>query len=71
MSKMYYWETNSARKNFVFIKSLSTAPTFKTFEGHVPELVNWDFIPFYLDEEELSKNGVRNRRFRISINHLQ
>lgn len=50
MGKLYYWETNSSKERTVFIKSLVSL-YIQTFEGKVPELVNWDLSMFYLDEK--------------------
>ncbi|CCK72704.1 GTP-Rho binding exocyst subunit SEC3 KNAG_0L00830 [Huiozyma naganishii CBS 8797] len=54
MGKTYYWETNSPKERTVFIKSLIKMYS-QVFEGHVPELVNWDLSMFYLDERSYSR----------------
>ncbi|CAI4419196.1 BDN_1c_G0014550.mRNA.1.CDS.1 [Saccharomyces cerevisiae] len=65
MSKKYYWETNSAKERTVFIKSLITL-YIQTFEGHVPELVNWDLSLFYLDERSYQRAVITNRPGSVS-----
>ncbi|GAV55527.1 hypothetical protein ZYGR_0AV01590 [Zygosaccharomyces rouxii] len=60
MSKKYYWETNSAKERVVFIKSLVNT-YMQAFDGHVPELVNWDLSMFYLDERAYQRAVIRNR----------
>ncbi|CAI4038474.1 hypothetical protein SMKI_05G0840 [Saccharomyces mikatae IFO 1815] len=65
MGKKYYWETNSAKERTVFIKSLITL-YIQTFEGHVPELVNWDLSLFYLDERSYHRAVITNRAGPIS-----
>ena len=65
MGKKYYWETNSAKERTVFIKSLITL-YIQTFEGHVPELVNWDLSLFYLDERSYQRAVITNRPGSIS-----
>lgn len=54
MGKKYYWETNSAKERIVFLKSLINT-YMQAFEGHVPELVNWDLSMFYLDEKSYQR----------------
>lgn len=54
LGKKYYWETNSAKERTVFIKSLINA-FMQAFDGHVPELVNWDLSTFYLDEKSYNR----------------
>lgn len=49
LGKRYYWETNSAKERTVFAKTLVKI-FLQVFEGHVPELVNWDLAMFYLDQ---------------------
>ncbi|CAI1947379.1 hypothetical protein SEUBUCD646_0E00890 [Saccharomyces eubayanus] len=65
MGKQYYWETNSAKERTVFIKSLITL-YIQTFEGHVPELINWDLSLFYLDEKSYQRAVITNRSGSIS-----
>lgn len=54
LGKRYYWETNSAKERTVFIKSLINA-YMQAFDGHVPELINWDLSTFYLDERSYQR----------------
>lgn len=54
MGKKYYWETNSAKERTVFVKSLVNT-YMQAFDGHVPELVNWDLAAFYLDERSYQR----------------
>lgn len=60
MSKKYYWETNSAKERVVFIKSLVNT-YMQAFDGHVPELINWDLSMFYLDERAYQRAVIRNK----------
>ncbi|QLL34006.1 hypothetical protein HG536_0F03310 [Torulaspora globosa] len=54
MGKKYYWETNSAKERTVFIKSLINT-YMQAFDGHVPQLINWDLSIFYLDERSYQR----------------
>lgn len=54
LGKNYYWETNSTKERTVFIKSLVTL-YMQSFDGHVPELVNWDLSLFYLDDKSYQR----------------
>ncbi|CAL9733919.1 exocyst complex component Sec3p [Monosporozyma servazzii] len=54
LGKRYYWETNSAKERTVFAKTLVKI-FLQVFEGHVPELVNWDLALFYLDESSYER----------------
>ncbi|KAL3231340.1 Exocyst complex component SEC3 [Nakaseomyces bracarensis] len=65
MGKVYYWETNSSKERAVFIKSLVSL-YLQTFEGKVPELVNWDLSLFYLDEKSYNR-AVINRSPSLSL----
>lgn len=65
MGKNYYWETNSAKERTVFIKSLISL-YIQTFEGHVPQLVNWDLSLFYLDERSYQRAVITNRPGSVS-----
>lgn len=38
----------------------------QTFEGHVPELINWDLSLFYLDEKSYQRAVITNRPGSIS-----
>lgn len=58
MGKQYYWETNSAKERTVFMKSLINT-YMQAFDGHVPELVNWDLSMFYLDERSYQRAVIR------------
>lgn len=58
LGKKYYWETNSAKERTVFIKSLINA-YMQAFDGHVPELINWDLAAFYLDEKSYHRAVIR------------
>lgn len=58
MGKKYYWETNSAKERTVFMKSLINT-YMQAFDGHVPELVNWDLSTFYLDERSYQRAVIR------------
>ncbi|CCF60663.1 hypothetical protein KAFR_0L00560 [Kazachstania africana CBS 2517] len=57
MGKKYYWETNTAKERTVFIKTLVKI-YIQVFEGHVPELINWDLSTFYLDERSYKRAVV-------------
>ncbi|QLQ81617.1 hypothetical protein HG537_0F03780 [Torulaspora globosa] len=54
MGKKYYWETNSAKERTVFVKSLINT-YMQAFDGHVPQLINWDLSIFYLDERSYQR----------------
>lgn len=59
MGKKYYWETNSAKERTVFLKSLINS-FMQAFDGHVPELINWDLSSFYLDEKSYQRAVIRS-----------
>lgn len=58
LGKKYYWETNSAKERTVFVKTLVKIFS-QIFEGHVPELVNWDLAMFYLDEKSYERAVIQ------------
>lgn len=59
IGKKYYWQTNSSKERTVFIKSLVKIFS-QTFDGHVPELLNWDLSMFYLDEKSYQRAVIHN-----------
>lgn len=68
MGKKYYWETNSAKERTVFIKSLINT-YMQAFDGHVPQLINWDLSVFYLDERSYQR-AVINRISGADANRI-
>lgn len=68
IGKKYYWQTNSSKERTVFIKSLVKIFS-QTYDGHVPELVNWDLSMFYLDEKSYQRAVIhQNNKTEISPN---
>ncbi|KAK5781784.1 hypothetical protein RI543_000972 [Arxiozyma heterogenica] len=61
ISKRYYWQTNSSKERTVFIKSLVKIFS-QTFDGHVPELINWDLSMFYLDEKSYQRAVIHQNK---------
>lgn len=61
LTKKYYWQTNSAKERTVFIKTLVKIFT-QAFDGHVPELINWDLGLFYLDEKSYHRALISSKR---------
>lgn len=61
LTKKYYWQTNSAKERTVFIKTLVKIFT-QSFDGHVPELINWDLGLFYLDERSYARAVISSKR---------
>ncbi|CCH63185.1 hypothetical protein TBLA_0J01890 [Henningerozyma blattae CBS 6284] len=58
LSKNYHWQTNSSRERTIFVKSLVNI-YMQAFDGHVPELINWDLSTFYLDERTYQKALIK------------
>lgn len=67
MGKKYYWETNSAKERTVFIRSIIRT-YMDTYDGHVPELINWDLGTFYLDERSYQRAVIQKKGSNISTN---
>lgn len=66
MGKKYYWETNSAKERTVFVKSLVN--TFmQAFDGHVPQLINWDLSAFYMDERSYQRAVITRTSVTDSV----
>lgn len=71
IGKKYYWQTNSSKERTVFIKSLVKIFS-QTFDGHVPELINWDLSMFYLDEKSYQRAVIhQNKRTQTVPNPNQ